>query len=90
MTILAVTEVAQVAADYGPMVAQYGFGGVLIIVVLRGFDLCVRAQERLDHTMKGLAMAIWTDLAVRPYIDEATRKRAEIAIQKMEASSTKR
>lgn len=79
--------IAQVATDYGPLVAQYGFGGVLIVVVLRGFDMIVRALERVEHTMKGLGMAIWTDLASRPHVDQVTKNRANSAIAKMEAGS---
>lgn len=71
--------------EYGPVVTQFGFGGALIFVVLRGFEMILRTLLDINHTLKGLGMAIWTDLAVRPYVDEATRARANMAIQKMEA-----
>lgn len=77
--------ISQLAIDNVPMVAQLGFGGVLILVVLRGFDLIIRSLERIDHTMKGLGRAVWMDLASRPHADQYIRDEAHRVIERMDA-----
>lgn len=68
---------AQASTDYGALIAQCGFGGMVLIIVSRWL-------ERIDHTLRGLSMALWTDLAARPtstpYIQDMARKQ----ISKME------
>lgn len=44
--------------DAGPLIAQFGFGGLLVWIVTVRLD-------RIEHTMRGLSKALWMDLAER-------------------------
>lgn len=52
------TQLFAQLSDYGPLVSQFGFGGLLVWVVSVRLD-------RLEHTLKGLSKALWMDLAQR-------------------------
>lgn len=68
---------AQTGTDYGAIVAQCGFGGMVLIIVSRWL-------ERIDHSLKGLSMALWSDLASRPSSTPYIKDMAQKQITRME------
>lgn len=74
---------AQIATDgIMDIVTKVGWPGVVLLVVMRGL-------ERIEHTVKGLSMALWMDLSSRPNADDFVKKTAAKEIAKMEAREKK-
>lgn len=63
--------------DYVPLIPQLGFGGLALWVVARG-------QERIEHVLRGLSIALWTDLAARPYADAFVKDQARKILTELE------
>ncbi len=64
--------IAQVT-EFGPLISQLGFGGLLTWIVSVRLD-------RLEHTLKGLSKAMWMDLAQRSgpgFIQDEARRMLE-------------
>jgi len=83
MNHLIISEVVAQATsgtgDWSALIAQLGFGGMILLVVSRWL-------ERIDHTLKGLSMALWTDLASRPQATDYIKETAKNQIARMEAN----
>ncbi len=79
--LILATFLAQVA-DFGPLVAQFGFGGLLVWIVTVRLD-------RIEHTMRGLSKALWMDLAHRSG-PGWIRDEAERTLDRMDANDSKR
>lgn len=71
------------AAGIPALIAQFGFGGILVVVVMRG-------MERIEHTLKGLSRALWSDLASRPYSQPFVKEQAKKICAQMDADDEKR
>lgn len=75
--------IAQITTDnVVDIVAKIGWPGVILILLSRGLD-------RLDHTVKGLSMALWMDLSTRHGADPFVRETARKEIAKLEARQAK-
>lgn len=71
--------IAQVAADVQP-IASWGVGGGVVAWI------CVRVEKRLDkidHTMKGLSMALLMDLSTRKVLGPTAQRMVDEALAKM-------
>lgn len=83
------TNLLAQAADYGPLVSQFGFGGALMWILVhrldRYEDANARRAERNDHILRGLSRALWVDLASRPYSDRPTKDQAKKILAEMDA-----
>ena len=64
------------------LVVQFGFGGVVLLMVHKGL-------ERIEHTLRGLSKALWMDLASRPYTDKIIRDQANKIVAEMDAERKK-
>lgn len=64
--------------EYAPMVPQLGFGGLVLWIVSRGL-------ERIEHVLRGLSIALWTDLAARPYSDQFIKEQARKILSDLES-----
>ncbi len=83
------TFFAQVAVDYGPLVAQFGFGGATLWVLVKWMESITKWMERIDHTMRGLSKAMWMDLASRDGAEAFVKEHARKMVEKMDADSNK-
>lgn len=78
MTLLAL--IAQAGAETLQPFAREGIIGAVVVW------LCVRVEKRLDrmdHTMKGLAMGILMDLSSRKVLGPVAQKMVDEALKKM-------
>lgn len=73
------------ATEYGPIVAQYGFGGAVLWILVKWMESITKWMERIDHTLRGLSKAMWMDLASRPTADAIIQAHAKQMIAKMDA-----
>lgn len=74
---------AQITSDsIIDLATKIGWPGVVLLLVSRGI-------ERIEHTMKGLSMALWMELASRPHTNPFVRRMADKEIAKMEAQEKK-
>lgn len=64
-------------------VTKIGWPGIVLLIVTRWL-------ERIEHTVKGLSMALWMDLASRPHTDPYVKKTADREIARMEAKEKSR
>jgi hypothetical protein len=69
--------VAQVVGDYGQLMGQYGFAGMLCWVIVKRLD-------RIEHVVAGLSKALWFDIAARPSADKFIKDQAKKVIAEME------
>lgn len=77
---------AQISTDnVVDVLTKVGWPGVVLLLVMRGLERLERAMEKFDHTMKGLAMGLWMELASRPHADPFIKATAQREIAKMEA-----
>lgn len=87
------TICAQATAEYGPLVAQFGFGGAVLFILVRWLDSVTKWMERIDnrmersdHTMRGLSKALWMDLASRPNADSIIKEHAKQMVVRMDSA----
>ncbi len=79
MTTTLLSQISESTAGGLPgLVVQFGFGGVVLLMVHRG-------MERIEHTLRGLSRALWMDLASRPYTDKIIRDQAHKIVAEMDA-----
>ncbi len=64
------------------LLAKVGWPGIVLLIVARGL-------ERIEHTVRGLSMALWMDLASRPHSDPFIKQTAQKEIARMEAREKK-
>lgn len=64
------------------LTAKIGWPGIVLVLVNQRID-------RIEHTMKGLSMALWMDLASRPHADPFIHKTAQKEIARLEAQEKK-
>lgn len=60
------------------LLTKFGWPGVMLLIVMRGL-------ERIEHTVRGLSMALWMELSTRRDADPFVRATAQREIAKMEA-----
>lgn len=73
------------AADYGTLIAQFGFGGAVLWILVKWMESITKWMERIDHTIRGLSKAMWMDLASRPSADAIIKKHAMEMVAQMDA-----
>lgn len=83
MYIIAQTSLAQ-AADYGPLVAQFGFGGATLWILVKWMDSITTWMGRIDHALRSLSKAMWMDLASRESADKFVRDHARQMVSQLE------
>lgn len=88
--------------NLGPLLPQAGFGGALLVIVIKWLNrvetfittqfaameraAAARAEET-NHVMRGLSKALWMDLASRPYSEPFIKDEARRMVTKMDAES---
>lgn len=82
--------------EYGPLVAQFGFGGALLWIMVKWMESVIKLMERIlvwmertDHTLRGLSKALWMDLASRDCADRIVRDHAKQMVSRLEEDERK-
>lgn len=71
------------------MIAQYGWPGIVLLVVIRWLQRIEKACDRMEHSNRGLTKSLWTDLASRPYSSNFIKAEADRELARMEATRGK-
>ncbi len=83
--------IAQVAAnivaqmDTATLLPQFGFGGLVVWVVVSWLKKIEVSLENLNHTVRGLSKAIYLDLAERAQPGSFVREEAKRMVEKEKA-----
>ncbi len=79
-----IAQAADLATVAGPW-AQMGFGGALLIIIIRWLQriesVVSNRLEGVEHAMRGLSKAIWLDLANRADAGSFVREEAKRSLQ---------
>lgn len=84
--------------DLGSVLPQVGFGGTLLVVIIRWLNrvevfittrldamerTSAQRNEETNHVIRGLSKAMWMDLASRPYSEPFIKEEAKRMLDKL-------
>lgn len=78
-----IAQLSEAVSGLAP-VAQMGFGGALLIIVVRWLTRVEAGLADVTHAMRGLSKAIWMDLAERAVPGSFIREEAKRTLQRMD------
>lgn len=78
-------QISETLAGVTPMV-QMGFGGALLVVVVRWLSRVEAGLQNVEHAMRSLSKAIWMDLSERAAPGSFVREEAKRTLKRMEDS----